>query len=433
MKILLLGLGRANLPVARYLISGHDEVFVHDDNMKDLHTDARKMIEDELLKKHAAGHYDLAITSPGFPPDHPICRELAANATPVIDEIEFVYRQLGEPQIIAVTGTNGKSTTAALISQVLDQAGISNFLGGNIAPGRPFSEVLAGERFACYVLEVSSFQLMRIERFRPHISVLTNMSIDHLNWHKDIEEYRSAKLRVFVNQRDDDFAVLNYDDDWVRGIASEIRARVLFFGFRTKTGVSINGKFHFEQDDLFPNDNLPIPGEHNLLNIAAAIAVAKIMGVDNRDIEKGIQAFRGLPHRMEELTPVKGVRYINNSMCTNATAAIASFKAIKGSKVVILGGKHKGDEGRRYFDLLVKEAKACIVLGENAPLISGHFEKHGFRNYVVATNMADAVEKARAFSEPGDIIMLNPGFASFDLFSSFLERGEAFRNAVQQD
>ncbi len=433
MRILLLGIGRANMPVARYLMNRDNEVFVHDDNMMNLGEEAQQMIDSGKAKKHMAGTYDLAITSPGFPPNHVLCRELEEKGVPIIDEIEFVYQQLSAPKIIAITGTNGKSTTAALISHILNRAGISNFLGGNIAPGKPFSEALTGECYACYVLEVSSFQLLRIDRFRPHISVLTNFSIDHLNWHKDIEEYRSAKMRVFANQNDDDYAVLNYDDDWVRSVAPKIRPRVLFFGFRTKSGVSINGRFHFENEDLFPNDKIPLQGKHNLLNIAAAIAVAKIMRLDNSAIEQGIRTFHGLPHRLEELPRSKGVRYINNSMCTNAVAANASFRAIEGSKIVILGGKHKGDEGMRYFDLLIREAKACIILGENASFIVDYFKKHGFSKYAVASDMVDAVQKARVFAERGDIIMLNPGFASFDLFGSFLERGEAFKNAAQQD
>ena len=433
MKILLLGLGRANLPVARYLVGKGEEVFVYDENMRNLGEEAQRMIRNRELKEYAEGEYHMVITSPGFPPGRPVCRRLEEKGTPIIDEIDFVYRQLVDPKIIAVTGTNGKSTTAALISNVLNVAGIRNFLGGNIAPGKPFSEALFQDRCAYYVLEVSSFQLLRIERFRPHISILTNLSVDHLNWHKDIDEYKNAKLRIFTNQQSDDFAVLNYDDEWVRGIASGLRPRVLFFGYGTKKGVSINGKFHYDRHDLFGHEGLPLAGRHNMMNIAAAIAVAKLLGINDSSIEEGVRTFKNLPHRLEELPPAKGVRYINNSMCTNATAAIESFKAIDGKKVVILGGKHKGDEGQAYFDVLITGAKACVILGENAPFIAEYFKNRGFSRFAVAQDMADAVKKARQFSEPGDIVILNPGFASFDYFGNFEERGEAFRHAVQQD
>lgn len=433
MKILLLGLGRANLSVAKYLVKKDEMVFVYDENIKNLSQEALAMINNRQILIHEDDAYDLVITSPGFPPNRPICRTLAAKGVTVIDEIEFVYRQLENPMIIAVTGTNGKSTTAALINSILSKAGIDNFLGGNLAPGRPFSRTLFLDRFQYYVLEVSSFQLLRIERFRPHIAVLTNIGIDHLNWHQDVHEYRQAKLRIFANQHAGDFAVLNYDDVWVRGIAKSVRSQPVFFGFHTEQGVSINGKFRYDNNELFTSNGLPLTGKHNLMNVAAAVAVSKIINLENRHIEEGVRAFRGLPHRLEDLGEIHGVRYINNSMCTNATAAIASFQALGGPRIVILGGKHKGDEGSRYFDLLIKEAKACIILGENARFIVDYFKEHDFQQYTVAKDMDDAVRKAREFSVQGDIIMLNPGFASFDLFGNFEERGEAFRNAVQQD
>ena len=433
MKVLLLGLGRANLPVARFLLQRGDRVFFYDEHMDGLSQEARQMISAGRVKKHGDFQYDIVITSPGFPPDKAICRTLAERGMPIIDEIEFAYRELGRPRAVAVTGTNGKSTTAALISSILDAARVKNFLGGNIAPGRPFSQALFIEKCEYYVLEVSSFQLLRISDFRPHVAVFTNLSIDHLNWHKDIDDYRSAKLRIFLNQTKDDFAVLNYDDDWVRKIKGDIKAQPVFFGFGTEDGVSINGRFHYEDRDLFSNQGLPLVGKHNLLNIAAAIAVAKILNIDDRDIENGIRTFRSLAHRLEDLGSIAGIRYVNNSMCTNATAAIASFHAIEGPRVVILGGKHKGDEGEQYFDVLVKEAKACVILGENADFIAGRFEAKGYKEYSIAQDMDDAVNKARSHASPGDTIMLNPGFASFDYFGNFEERGEAFRNAARKD
>jgi UDP-N-acetylmuramoylalanine--D-glutamate ligase len=358
---------------------------------------------------------------------------LKDQGTPVIDEIEYVFTELDRPRVIAVTGTNGKSTTASLISSILDVARIGHFLGGNLAPGKPFSRALFHKPYDYYVLEVSSFQLMRIERFRPHIAVLTNMGVDHLNWHKDFAEYRNAKLRVFVNQDHSDFAVLNFDDEGIRRLADIVGSRVVFFGHRNAEGVSLNGQFRYDGIALFANAGLPLPGEHNLMNMAAAIAVAKILRIETSDIERGIRVFKSLPHRMEDLGLLKGIRYINNSMCTNATAAIASFLATAGSKIVIIGGRHKGDEGRGYLDTLIKGAKACVVLGENASFIADYFSERGYSRFAVAGDMTDAVAKARAFAQSGDTIILNPGFSSFDYFGNFEERGEAFRNAARQD
>lgn len=433
MKVLLLGLGRANLAVAEYLVNKGEEVFVYDDNLSGLAAPARKMIDEGSVSIYSEQDYDLAVTSPGFPPDSRICVMLEGQGTPIIDEIEYVFTELDQPSVIAVTGTNGKSTTAALISSILNVAQISHFLGGNLAPGRPFSRALFQKHYAYYVLEVSSFQLMRVKRFRPHVAVLTNIGVDHLNWHKDLTEYRNAKLRIFANQGQNDFAILNFDDESIRQVAETIESRVIFFGHHRVEGVSLNGQFRYDGEALFSSRGMPLPGEHNLMNMAAAIAVAKVLQIDNPHIERGISVFKSLPHRLEELGVLKGIRYINNSMCTNATAAIASFLAVDGSKIVILGGRHKGDEGQEYLDVVIKDAKACIVFGENAGFITDYLHERGYSRYAVAKDMHEAVAKARAFAQPGDTIILNPGFSSFDYFGNFEERGEAFKNAARQD
>jgi len=433
MKILLLGMGRANLAVAQYLVNKGEQVFVYDENMPGLSARAQQMIKEGQVKLHAGEHYDLAISSPGFPPSRPVCKVLEEQGTTIIDEIEYVYRQLDRPKIIAVTGTNGKSTTAALISSILCVAQIDHFLGGNIAPGKPFSQALLQKRAGYYVLEVSSFQLMRVDRFHPYIAVLTNIGVDHLNWHADLDEYRRAKLRVFSNQESVDYAVLNFDDEWMRQVTDSIKARTVYFGHHATSGVSLNSKFHYDGVELFPREGLPLLGGQNSMNIAAAIAVAKILQISTPDIEKGVMNFKSLPHRLEDLGLIHGIRYINNSMCTNAGAAVASFEAVEGPKIIILGGRHKGDEGTRYFDILIREAKACVVLGENADFVAEYFKERGYERYAIARDMTDAVNKARNFAEPGDIILLNPGFASFDCFRDFEERGEAFRNAARQD
>lgn len=433
MKVLLLGLGRANLGVAEYLVNKCEDVFVYDENMSSLAAQAQKMIADGRVKKYCAQDYDLAITSPGFRPGKAIFTMLSNQGTPVIDEIEYVYTQLHDPRIIAVTGTNGKSTTAALISSVMNAAGISHFLGGNLAPGKPFSRALVQDAYDYYVLEVSSFQLMRIDKFHACIAVLTNIGVDHLNWHRDFAEYRNAKLRIFANQDRSDFAVLNFDDEWIRKLADTMEARAVFFGHQNAEGVSLNGQFRYDGVALFKNAGLPLPGAHNLMNMAAAIAVAKILQIDNADIERGIKEFKSLPHRMEDLGVHNGIRYINNSMCTNATAAIASFLATKGPRIVIFGGRHKGDEGQDYLDVLVESAKACVILGENANFIADYLTEQGYSPFAIAENMKEAVARARAFASPGDTIILNPGFSSFDYFGDFEERGEAFKDATRQD
>jgi len=434
-RVLLLGLGRANISVAEYLLKEGDELFLYEENLEVVSTDARRLLKTGKIKTHNEGDfdYDLVVTSPGFPPNKRIIKELTDRGLPVIDEIEFTYQHLNRPDVIAVTGTNGKSTTAALISNILASAGIKNFLGGNIAPGMPFSRALFLPRFEQYVLEISSFQLMRIRDFHAGIGVLTNISADHLNWHSSFEEYKQAKFRLFKTQRPDDYAVLNFDDQLIKESVTEIRSQIIFFGGDLKADVCFNGDFRYKGEKLFPVKISELPGRHNILNTLAAIAVAKIIGVDNESIRNGITSFKSLPHRLEELGVINGVRYINNSMCTNESAAIASFNAVKGDKIVIVGGRQKGNKGEKYLDLLVKKAKACIVLGENAFYITDYFKTKKFDRFAVAEDMDDAVEKARGFAANGDIILLNPGFASFGHFRNFEERGAAFKDAAYRD
>lgn len=433
MKVLLLGLGRANLPVARYLIQKGDDVYLYEDNVLQLSETAQALIKAGKINMHDADDYNLVISSPGFPPHKPIIKEMIQKNVPIIDEIEFTYSQLSNPKIIAVTGTNGKSTTTALISNILSMAGIDNFQGGNIAPGMPFSQALFMKKFPYYVLEISSFQLMRIKHFHPSIAILTNIAIDHLNWHVDFEEYKFAKLNIFLNQNKEDFAILNFEDKVVRGLAKNIKAKVIFFGPEVTSGVCVNRDFYYYQDKLFSSANMPLAGRHNLMNIAAAIAVAKILNIANETIERGIRDFKSLPHRLEEVGTINGMRYINNSMCTNEEAAMASFAAVPDPKVVLVGGKYKGAKGQNYLNLLIKEAKACVILGENADDIAAYFKSKGFHHFKIAKDMLDAVKKAQGFAVPGDVILLNPGFASFDYFVNFEERGEAFKNAVHRN
>ncbi|UCC12170.1 MAG: UDP-N-acetylmuramoyl-L-alanine--D-glutamate ligase [candidate division WOR-3 bacterium] len=433
MKVLLLGLGRANIAVAEYLTERGDDVYLYEDHPDRLSNRARDIVDTGQVREYTDTAYDLVVTSPGFPIDKPVIHRLADANIPIIDEVEFTFRELKNPPVIAVSGTNGKSTTVAIISTILRTAGFATFLGGNIAPGQPFSTALMHKPYEQYVLEVSSFQLMRIDTFRPHIAVLTNIATDHMNWHRDYNEYRHAKARLFMNQNADDYAVLNGEDAGVRALADATKARVFFFGQDEKGGAWANNNYHYRDEKIAPLGTSRLEGRHNMMNMLAAIAVAKILDVENKMIEKGIDSFNPLPHRLEEIGTFHGIRYINNSMCTNENAAIASLEAITGNKVVIAGGRMKGDVGDRYLEKIVEHAKACVIFGSNADYIVRFFNIKSYTMFAIAENMEDAVSKARKFADAGDTIMLNPGYASFDYFSDFLERGEAFRNAAKQD
>lgn len=432
-KILLLGLGRANLAVAEFLVNQGCELSLYEEHIDMISDTARELIRKGNIKNYRRNNYDLAVTSPGFPEQNEVIKMLRTKGIPIIDEIEFTFQQLSNPKIIAVTGTNGKSTTASMISNILSSANIRNFLGGNISPGRPFSKALFTEPYDYYILEISSFQLMRIEKFHPYIAVLMNISRDHLNWHRDFEEYRTAKMRIFLNQGKSDYAVLNEDDNNIKRALDDIKSQIVFFGSNARTGAWFNGMFAYAQEKLFSVEKFRLEGEHNKMNALASIVVAKLLSIDNSKIEKGLITFKPLPHRLEDIGTIQGVRYVNNSMCTNEIAAIASFKAVMGPKIVILGGKHKGDKAENYLSILVEQAKACVILGDNAAYIADFFKTNGLAAFRIASSMNDALIKAKQFAAPGDIILLNPGFASFDYFANFADRGEAFKDAVQKN
>ncbi|MEO0124116.1 MAG: UDP-N-acetylmuramoyl-L-alanine--D-glutamate ligase [candidate division WOR-3 bacterium] len=430
MKVLLLGLGRANLNVARFLLERGDEIYIYEENLNGLSGESKMLIDSGGVKEYQDLNYDLVICSPGFPDSKPILQNIRAKGFDIIDETEFTYNNLVNPEVIAVTGTNGKSTTAALISSILSKAGIRNFLGGNIAPGKPFSSALFEKPYDYYIIEMSSFQLMRIKKFRPRIAILTNITVDHLNWHQDLNEYINAKKRIFMNQNKEDFAILNYDDEKVRSIQGEISARTIFFGTKCNNGAWLNGVLHFQNDEIIHTDEITLLGFHNRMNVLAAIAVAKVLNIPNEDIKMGIKNFKSLPHRLEDMGVINGIRYINNSMSTNEASAIASFLAVPGNKIVIVGGRAKGDRCENYLKLLADNAKAVVILGENAEDIAEFFDNIQYKNYIIATNMDEAIAGARKFAREGEIIMLNPGFASFGHFRDFQERGEAFKNGV---
>lgn len=430
MKVLLLGLGRANLFVAKYLLEKGIDIYLYEENMTGLSVDAKKLIKIGGINEYRDIRYDLAICSPGFSESKPIVKHLRNLGVELIDETEFTYQNLKNPQIIAITGTNGKSTTAALISNILNVAGIKNFLGGNIAPGMPFSASLHHKPCTYYVVEMSSFQLMRIKKFHAHISLLTNISIDHLNWHCNLKKYIMAKKKIFMNQTEDDYAILNFDDGKTREIIPEIKARIIYFGKKCYNGAWLNGILHYFAEEIIDADEIPLIGIHNQLNTLAAIAATKALNISTRNIKKGIKTIKSLPHRLEEVAVIDGICYINNSMSTNEASAITSFQAVPGSKIVIIGGREKGDSCQNYLRLLIKEAKGIIILGENANQIVQFLKKKHYVNYTVVHNMEEAIIAAKRYAQKGDTIMLNPGYASFGNFRDFQERGEAFRDVV---
>ena len=391
---------------------------------------------------------DLVVPSPGVPRYAPVLTDAQAHGIPILGEIEIAYRLATAP-ILAITGTNGKTTTAALVGAICREAGLDTYVAGNIAEDAgkrlPLIEaaVAARQSDSVIVAEISSFQLEWVEQFRPKVAAWLNLSPDHLDRHKDMDEYARAKSNILRWQNSCDHAVLNVDDEMViqYGMPSGCGNRWLFSLYNKDfLGDYIEPRFvvwpdgnHIYVDNRRTQveiNHIPLIGKHNLANTLAAVAIATAYGINEQHIQRAIYAFRGVAHRMEFVAEVNEVRYINNSMCTNPAAVIASADAAPKPLIAIAGGVHKGGDLSEMANALAKNARHIVLIGVSAPEIKAALVAAGAESIEIADTLPYAVERATKMAVPGDTVMLIPGCASFDMFSGFEERGQVFRDSV---
>jgi len=394
---------------------------------------------------------DWAVVSPGVGSNHPLIRALRRRSVPIVDELDLASRLLsaspvgqhvGGP-IIAITGTNGKSTTTALIAQMLENAGKRVFCGGNLAPGRPLSAALMAGPKDYYVVEASSFQLERARWLKPKVAVILNITADHLNRHGTVGRYADCKSRILDRQSPDDYAVLNQDDPKVYAARCRGKGEKHFFSMRLRSADAhlADGIIWTGDQAVLPVRQVRLPGTHNIQNCLAATAAVRLLGVGLAPIRRALKAFNGLPHRLENVRRLGGVDYINSSMTTNPAAgamsieAIAAGRAAKGARrgarvVLIAGGREKALPTIEYARAMRKYAKWVLLIGESSIRLARELDSLGFRRYDVLADLKTAVAAARAKARAGDAVLFAPGFASFDQFRDFEARGEAFRREV---
>ena len=387
-----------------------------------------------------AGHFAelaqcrLVVMSPGFDGRHPRFDALRRKGVEVISEIEYAFRQV-KARIVAVSGSNGKSTTVSLIQHLLLAAGRKSRLAGNI--GIPFiTEVAAVADDSLVVLELSSFQLEETVRFRPSVAVLLNITPDHLDRYPSMSEYKAAKFKLLENQKRSDCMVLNADDPLLRESAKMGRGKAYWFSASRpqECGAYIKGpdlimKVGGSEETISLREN-SLRGIHNLENIMAAALACRQVGLSAAEIEAGLAGFRGLPHRMEEVGKVGLVEFINDSKATNVDAALKSITSIDGNLVVILGGKDKGSDFSVLERPLRERALRVLLLGQAAPLLRSQLPGLGERLCDV-DDLEEAVAKAYELLAPGGgVVLLAPACASFDMFSNFEHRGDVFRQEV---
>lgn len=437
----MIGLARSGMAAVRLLKTAGAEIFVSE--FKNIGPAELQELKALSVDYEIGGHTDrlldsrMIVISPGVRTDIPILRQAVKMGIEIIGESELAYRA-AEARIIAVTGTNGKSTTVSMIGSILKAAGRDVHIGGNLAPGKPLCQ-LAGETNSdsIIVAEVSTFQIETIKKFRPHIGVVTNISPDHLDRHPDFDSYARLKGELLKNQDKNDYSVLNLDDVNVQKYCNGYRGKVLGFSLikPVENGAWWDGRSIFisrekQKVKILGSSELKVPGKHNIANALAAIAATSVLNLSIPEIASGLASFQGVPHRLEEVATVNGVRYINNSMCTNNDAGINSLRAFDAPLVVIAGGKEKKIDLSGFVAEISKRARAAVLIGEARERLKAELISMGFNNALIADSMVGAVRLAFQQAKTGDVVILAPGCASFDMFKDFEDRGEQFKQAV---
>jgi UDP-N-acetylmuramoylalanine--D-glutamate ligase len=437
-KVLVIGLGRSGTAVARFLLRAGARVVGFDENPEALASPAASKLKRagmKVTRQPQTAPVEWAVVSPGISDDHPLVQALRRRSIPIVDELDLASSLVAGP-IIAITGTNGKSTTTALIARMLEESGKSVFCGGNLAPGRPLSVALLAGPKDYYVVEVSSFQLERARWLKPRVAVVLNITADHLNRHGTTRRYADCKLRMLDRQDHGDYAVLNRDDPVVYAARTRGGAEKRFFSMRRR-GVDAyfaDGSLWADGQKVLPARELKLPGAHNIQNCLAAIAAVRLLGVGLPPIRRTLKSFAGLPHRLEHVRRLHGVDYINSSMTTNPAAGARSLEAVAGPQakrvILIAGGREKALPTTEYVRAMRKHAAWVILIGESSKRLARELDSLRFHRYEVFPDLRAAVGQAHAKARTGDSVLFAPGFASFDQFKDFEARGEAFRREV---
>jgi UDP-N-acetylmuramoylalanine--D-glutamate ligase len=439
--VLVVGLGKSGVACALFLQERGARVTVSDTKSPDQLRDEIPLLLDHGVTVETGGHgertfrgQDIIVVSPGVPVDAPALVQARAAGEPVIGEIELAAQHLLGP-IVAVTGSNGKTTTTTLAGDIIAASGFPTLVGGNI--GTPaISLVPQATRATVVVLEVSSFQLESIQTFRPKVAVLLNLTPDHLDRHRSFQTYVDAKSRIFENQQPSDFAVLNGDDPTCLTLAGRTRAQVFWFSRKKDVtqGASVQDGGIFFRDPDGPREimrvsEIPLKGAHNVENVLAAVCAGQLMGCQPEQIRKAIGEFKAVEHRLEYVATVNGVEYYNDSKATNVDATIKALESFPANIHLILGGKDKGSDYGVLNDLLRQRVKRVYTIGAAAEKIESHIK--GAAEIVHAETLDNAVRRASAVAQPGDIVLLAPACASFDQFQSYNHRGGVFKEVVK--
>src|SRR5580693_4854095 len=440
-RVLVVGLGKSGVASALFLKAHGARVTVSDTKSGDELRNEIPSLLDHGITVETGGHgertfrgQDLIVVSPGVAVDAPLLAQARLLGEAVIGEIELAAQFLLGP-IIAITGSNGKTTTTALTGEVVAAGGFPTLVGGNI--GTPaISLVERATPKTVAVLEVSSFQLETIQTFRPKVAVVLNVTPDHLDRHHTFEIYVDAKARLFENQQSDDFAVLNEDDPTCVAMGARTKAQVFWFSRHkeVKQGAWVHdGKILFRdakgQREILEVSDIPLKGAHNLENVLAAVCAGALMGCPADKIREAVRDFKAVEHRLEFVGTIRGVDYYNDSKATNVDATIKALESFPANIHLILGGKDKGSDYSVLNELLRQRVKRVYTIGAAAAKIESQIK--GTAIIIHAETLENAIKRASESAQPGDIVLLAPACASFDQFRSYEHRGKVFKDVVR--
>ncbi|GAA0100070.1 UDP-N-acetylmuramoyl-L-alanine--D-glutamate ligase [Paraclostridium bifermentans] len=443
-NVLLVGLAKTGVSTIKKLNKLGANIIVNDIKSKEKLEGIIEEIDnldniEYVLGKHLENieNIDLTIVSPGVPLDLPFIEKIKSEGIKIIGEVELAYKLSKNPTFIGITGTNGKTTTTSLVGEMFKKANKDTYIVGNI--GNPVIDTVDLTNENSYlVTELSSFQLESIEYFKPKVSTIINITEDHLNRHHTMENYINAKARIFKNQDKTDFTILNYDDSIVRDLGKSSNGNVLYFSIKeeVKQGAYLDKnnniviKVDGEELVLMNKSELSLPGNHNLENAMSAILMAYVLNIDTDVIIETLRTFKGVEHRLEFVTNKDGIMFVNDSKGTNPDSTIKAITSYEKPIVLIAGGYEKQSDFTEMIKYATKNVKALVLLGQTADKIATTAKEHGINNISKVEDMEAAVKKAYEIAESGDVVLLSPACASWDMYPNFEARGLDFKENI---
>lgn len=442
-NILLVGLAKTGISTIKLLDKLEANIIVNDIKNEEKLKDILLELKDIKNVRYILGYHpqnvnniDLAVVSPGVPLDLPFILKLKESNIEIIGEVELAYRLSKNPVFIGITGTNGKTTTTSLVGEIFKADNKDTYIVGNI--GNPVIETVETTNQDSYLItELSSFQLESIVDFKPKVASILNFSPDHLNRHHTMENYIAAKANIFKNQDKDDFVILNYDDEEVRKLASKCNSQIIFFSRKEKLnkGVYLDENNNIvidihEKIILLNKKELSLPGVHNLENCMAAIAMAYICSINLEILKHVLKTFKAVEHRLEYVRTLNDIMFVNDSKGTNPDSTIKAVTSYNNPVILIAGGYNKESDFNELLQIGKENIKALVLMGQTTSIIEQCAKEKKYKKIIKVSNMKEAVKASYDLAESGDVVLLSPACASWDMYKSFEVRGKDFKDNV---